>query len=90
MSFLLAIVLVSLHGPSGARVDINAAEVTSINEIHGQTENFVKGTHCVVVMSNGRFIGVREECDEVRDKMRGSAVVQAPCTWVCGEAPRRY
>jgi hypothetical protein len=88
---LFAILLVSLTAPDGARIDINATQVTSVREPRGVKEgHFAPETRCLVVMSNGKFIAVRETCEDVRGALRGTSLPhRAPCIWVCGEAPKR-
>jgi hypothetical protein len=87
MKVLVAILLAQLTGPGGQRIDINTADVTSVRDIHGEIEgHYAKGTSCIVVMSNGKFIAVREDCDTVRNKLKGGGLSgQQPCVLVCGE-----
>ena len=64
---LVAVVLIRLTGPDGQRIDINALDVTSIREPRGiDRGHWVVGTRCLVVMLNGKFIAVHEDCDTVR------------------------
>jgi hypothetical protein len=83
MKMIVAILLVQLTGPDGRqRIDINAAEITSIREPSGPQEaHMVTGTHCVIVMTSGKFVAVHEKCGEVRDKL---GPPHGPCTIVCG------
>jgi hypothetical protein len=85
---LLVIMLVRFTGPDGGRIDVNSVEVTSVREPRGQG-HFAHGTNCVVVMSNGKFIGVREGCDEVRRMLMQGKPSNRPCIYVCGEAEPR-
>jgi hypothetical protein len=63
---LLAIGLIELHAPNGARVLVNPAEVTSVREpVAADRRHFAPGTRCVVVMTNAQFVAVREQCDAV-------------------------
>jgi hypothetical protein len=59
--------LVELHTPANTIVDINPAEVSSLREpLELSTQHWARGTHCVIVMSNGRTIAVTEDCPTVR------------------------
>jgi hypothetical protein len=65
-----AIALIELHGPAGQRIFVNPSEVTSIREPHGIDQgHWAKGTRCLVVMADGKFLTVTEACDEVRQKL---------------------
>ena len=86
---IVALVLIKLTDPSGNRIDINAAEVNSVRETLNEG-HLAKGSHCLVVMGNGRFIAVQETCEQVRQALRGtSSVGERPCIYVCGETERR-
>jgi hypothetical protein len=69
---LAAITLVELHGPTGQRIEINAAEISSLREpadISRDHYHWAKGTRCIIVMSNGRYIAVVEDCMTVAEKL---------------------
>ena len=84
---LVAILLVQFTGPTGQRIDVNPAEVTSIREPQPANRTYLaKGINCLIGMSNGKFIAVRDGCSEVRQALRGG---ESPCVLVCGEAPGR-
>jgi len=88
MNIFVAIALVQFTGASGQRIDINAAEVTSVREPHDFTAgHFAEGTHCLIGMTNGKFIGVMENCDQVRRALVGRGA-SGPCVMVCGETAR--
>lgn len=73
---LLALVLLQFTGPTGARIDLNPAAITSIREPNAMPEgHWGKGTHCIIVVDGGGTIAVHETCDEVRQ--------------VIGESPKR-
>jgi hypothetical protein len=64
---ILAFHLVRLHGPDKQEIDINPHEVASLREPSSVSEgHFPKGIRCVIVMTNGRFNLVLEDCDTVR------------------------
>lgn len=72
MFWLIAgIALVELHTPNGRLIEINPAEVSSLRtplDIGGH-HHLAPGTHCVIVMSNGGFIAVAEDCADVERKL---------------------
>jgi hypothetical protein len=70
LSLVVAIVLVQFSGPSGTRIDINPAEVTSVRDPHAMPgQHYSRGTGCIIVMANGKFISVNEDCSSVRMKI---------------------
>jgi hypothetical protein len=57
-----------VHAPDGKELVLNVGEISSIRQPQEQAEaqtHFAKGTQCVLVMTNGRFIGTTETCKEV-------------------------
>ena len=59
--------LILLHGPGGQEIDINPREIVSLREPSAISEgHFPKGVRCVVVMTNGRFNLVKEDCSTVK------------------------
>jgi hypothetical protein len=71
LSAQLVLTLIELHGPTGQVLEINPALVSSLRQpIDTQRQHWGQGTHCVVVMSNGGFIAVAEDCPTVLDKLQ--------------------
>ena len=64
---LILLRLVLVHAPNGDEIEINPNEISSIREPReaGDTA-FHKGVRCVLVMTNGRFIGTAEDCRTVK------------------------
>jgi hypothetical protein len=60
-------VLIALHTPAGQAVLVNPDLITSL---HGRSadrpELFVENAHCLVNKVDGKFITVRENCNQVR------------------------
>jgi len=61
----LALLFVELHGPTGQKMFINVAEVSSLREPIDADKHWVAGVHCVIVMTNGKTIAVGEDCQTV-------------------------
>jgi hypothetical protein len=64
----LALSLIFVHGPDGQEIEININEISSIRDPRASEGHLHKSIHCVLYMTNGKFIGTTETCDEV-DKM---------------------
>ena len=59
--------LIQLHGPGGQEIDLNPHEIASLREPSSVSEgHFPKDIRCVVVMTNGRFNLVKEDCHTVK------------------------
>lgn len=70
---LAAIQLVELHGPDGQTVYINEREISTLRQPTklDMEQHFHKGTHCIVVTTNGKFVAVVETCRAIRDMLKG-------------------
>ena len=67
---LLALILLEVHGPDGQRIDINTAKITSLRMPSAASrEHLHRSVNCVIVMVNGKFIGVIEKCATVRYRL---------------------
>lgn len=66
-----AVELIELHGPEGQRAYVNTRAISNLREpSDGDLRtHFARRVRCVVVLLNGRFLAVRESCDEVRALM---------------------
>jgi len=62
--------LVELHAPTGQIIDINPAYVSSMRAPLDTSGRWARGVRCIIVMANGRFNAVAEDCDTVREKMK--------------------
>lgn len=64
---LAQIELVPLHGPDNQRYWINPMQITSVREpIASDRIHFSPIVHCIIVTVSGKFMPVRETCDQVR------------------------
>jgi hypothetical protein len=74
--FLVAILLIAVTTPDGAKVHLNPAFITKLYPTReamdkGPNQMVVKGARCVITMSDGKFISVTEPCDYVLQLIEG-------------------
>ncbi|MGY2987730.1 hypothetical protein [Bradyrhizobium sp. USDA 4508] len=62
------IVLVLLHAPNGHEILVNPREVTSMRAAipDQKNEHFTDDVHCMISLTDGKFVTVVETCDTVR------------------------
>jgi len=65
-SIVLALHLILVHVPGGDEIQLNPVEVSSIRDPRDIPGHFAKDVHCVIVMTNGKFIGAVEDCHTVK------------------------
>jgi len=70
MIFTLLSTLISLTGPDGQIIQVNPQDVTSLRTIRN-SEHFAPGVHCNVFMTDGKNVGVVEDCKKVHDLLEG-------------------
>ena len=63
---LIVLHLILLHTVDGKTVAINPAQVTSLHAGTGDNKLIVDDVHCVVMLTDGKFVSAVETCDEVR------------------------
>jgi hypothetical protein len=63
---LIMLRLVLVHVPGGDELELNPHEVSSIREPKDVQEHFQRDVHCIIVMTNGKFIGAVEDCRTVK------------------------
>jgi hypothetical protein len=64
LSVALAVELLRFTSPDGAPIYINPEEVVAVRPSR-ETDHFSKDVHCVMFLVDGKFIGLRETCDQV-------------------------
>jgi len=72
---LVALHFITVHAPDGQEMELNIAEISSIRKPQEQAtdqSHFAKGTNCIMVMTNGKFIGTTETCTEVIKRIAAS------------------
>ncbi|UGY16371.1 hypothetical protein HAP48_0002045 [Bradyrhizobium septentrionale] len=72
LAAVVALRLVSFHGPDGYAVEINPDQVTTLRasrEADQQSKFFTSEVHCMIGLTDGKFVTVSESCEEVRSKL---------------------
>lgn len=65
-----AVELIEVHGVDGQLVFFNAQEISSLRApTSADLQRFAKGAHCVIVMTNSKFLATRESCAEIKQKL---------------------
>jgi hypothetical protein len=71
---LAYLILIVLHNVDGEEISINVEQIVVLKhtkESTGGTNALIAGGHkCVVGLTNGKFIGVVEDCGTVRQAIR--------------------
>ena len=67
MIFLLALAIpwIVVHDPDTREVELNANLISSLREPRENDERFGTNVNCIVFMTNGKFIGTIETCDQI-------------------------
>ena len=67
LTVILAYKLLVLHGAGGHEIDINPNEISSVRDPFNLSEGHVaKDIRCLLFMTNGKVIGVTEDCHTVK------------------------
>ena len=68
----VALHLIFVHGPGNQRIGLNVDEISSIREPRDSEGHFSSDISCVVFMTNGKWVGVTETCEDVLTKIEHS------------------
>jgi hypothetical protein len=63
------LVMIILHSASGVEIDVNTATITNMRSPEPGHKHFTPDVKCLINMSDGKFITVKETCEEVRRAM---------------------
>ena len=63
------LVMVILHSATGVEIDVNTATITNMRSPEPGHKNFSPTVRCLINMSDGKFVTVKETCEEVRRVM---------------------
>jgi hypothetical protein len=67
--FVAAITLIVLHRADGGEVTVAASQITSLRNTHGSLRDIAPHTNCIVGMTDGKFVGVLEACNEIKRQL---------------------
>jgi len=66
--------LVPLTGPEGQRQWISIGQITSLRApVKNDLTKFAKNVHCVITTTSGKFMAVRETCEDVEQMIRSTS-----------------
>lgn len=68
-ALLVAAHLIVLHRSDGGEVTINPAQVTSLRSPTAQFRQMVPAGHCIVDLTDRKFVAVLEPCEEVKRRL---------------------
>jgi len=63
------VVMVILHSSTGVEIDVNTELITNMRSAEPGHKNLAAGVNCMINMSDGKFVSVKETCEEVRRVM---------------------
>ena len=63
---ITALVLIVLHTVSGRPIEINPRLITHMRGPEPAHSSFTEGARCMINFSDGKYITVRETCEEVK------------------------
>ena len=72
LAALTALPFIFVHGPGNQRIELNVNEISSIREPRDSEGHFSSEISCVVFMTNGKWVGVTETCEDVLTKIEQS------------------
>jgi len=67
----VALSLIILHRADGGEVIINPAQVTSLRATAGSLGRLAPHGHCLVGLTDGKFVAVIEPCGDVKRLLEG-------------------
>lgn len=67
----VALSLIILHRADGGEVIINPAQVTSLRATAGSLGRLAPHGHCLVGLTDGKFVAVIEPCGEIKRLLEG-------------------
>jgi hypothetical protein len=68
-AIVVAIELLRVTGPDNQQIEINPQHVVSLR-VPQVDSNFPKGTRCLILTADTKFIAVQETCDQIRNMLQ--------------------
>jgi hypothetical protein len=75
---LLALQLVHFYGPDNQLIEVNPDEVVAIREPRDTEQHFHEHVSCLIFTSDGKFVGVKEDCTTVEQRLVGVGAPPPP------------
>ena len=63
-------IMVILHSATGVEMGVNPDLITNMRNPEPGNSNFTDKVRCLINMSDGKFVTVKETCEEVRAKIQ--------------------
>jgi hypothetical protein len=71
---ILSLRLIQLTGPDNQAIEINPEQIVALREPRDVArEHIHKHVNCLIFTADGKFIGVTQNCAEVRDQLNDAA-----------------
>lgn len=71
--FAISLTLLILHSPDGYDVRVSPEQITSLHsERTGENRLYSKNARCLVRLTDGTSVAVKETCEEVQKMLEGS------------------
>jgi hypothetical protein len=66
---MMLLVMIILHSGTGTPVEVNPLTITNLRNPEPSNNAFAKGVNCQINMVDGKFVTVKETCEQVRKLM---------------------
>ena len=71
---MILMLMIILHSGAGVEMAVNPALITNMRNPEPNNPSFTPNVKCLINMSDGKFVTVKETCEEVRRMMRQQGV----------------
>lgn len=68
-ALLVALHMLVLHRSDGGEVIVNGDQITSLRSPPGSLSKLTPSGHCLVGLTDGKFVAVLEDCSEVKRQL---------------------
>jgi hypothetical protein len=62
---LVALGLITLHGPDSQTIEVDPHHVTSLRSVRKGTDHLSPNINCIVFTTDGKNVNVTETCEQV-------------------------
>ena len=71
---MILMLMIILHSGAGVEMAVNPALITNMRNPEPGNPSFTPTVRCLINMADGKFVTVKETCEEVRRMMRQQGV----------------